>query len=90
MQLRDFDLAAAVTAWLRSLPGVLTDPSSPFWWPTLVAAGVAGVVLAMVAGVSLRQVPREFFPHSRREMLRSQAVTAAARSKSRSCINRVG
>jgi sterol desaturase/sphingolipid hydroxylase (fatty acid hydroxylase superfamily) len=77
MTLTDFDLGAAVTAWLSSLRGLLSNPESPFWWPSLVAAGVAGVIVAVVAGAKLRDVPREMFPHSRRDMLREFPVDVA-------------
>ena len=51
MPFADFDLMAALGAWLRWLGGVLTVPASPVWWPTLLLAALAGLVLAALAGL---------------------------------------
>lgn len=77
MTLPDYDPAEAASRWLDSLSGLLTDAASPFWWPTLLAAGVAAVLLSLFAGVRLRDIPRALFPHSRADMLRELPVDIA-------------
>lgn len=77
MTFPEYDPVAATVRWLDTLPRVLTEPASPFWWPTLLAAGVAAVVLVLFAGAQLRQVPQLLFPHGRREMLRELPVDLA-------------
>jgi sterol desaturase/sphingolipid hydroxylase (fatty acid hydroxylase superfamily) len=78
MSIPDFDLAASAQAWLRTLPGLFTDAASPFWWPSLVLAGLAGVAMAWLAGARhWREVPRRLFPHDRRTALRELPVDLA-------------
>jgi sterol desaturase/sphingolipid hydroxylase (fatty acid hydroxylase superfamily) len=77
MTLNDYDPADQAGKWLGSLSGVLTEPVSPFWWPTLLAAAVGAVIFAWLAGVRLAELPRQLFPHSRAAMLRELPVDIA-------------
>lgn len=54
-----YDPLGAVLEWLGSLAGILTDPASPFWWPTLIAVLVGMGIVAATTGASWREVRRE-------------------------------
>jgi sterol desaturase/sphingolipid hydroxylase (fatty acid hydroxylase superfamily) len=77
MQFPDYDPVDQAEKWLDSLAALVTAPSSPFWWPTLLAAGIGAVVFALLAGIRLQDLPRQFFPHSRAAMLRELPVDIA-------------
>lgn len=77
MQIPDFDPAGGMEQWLRTLPVLLTDPVSPFWWPSLLTAGLAALGAAILAGIRLREVPRMLFPGQRRAYLRELPVDIA-------------
>lgn len=55
----DYDPLTATWNWLASLAGILTDPASPFWWPTLIAALIGVGIAAWATGASLREARRE-------------------------------
>ena len=40
-----FDLGSSLTTWLKSMPGIVTELNSPFWWPTLAIAAVGAVAI---------------------------------------------
>lgn len=77
MQLPEFSLLVALHDWLRSLAGTLTDPVSPFWWPSLVVAALGGAALAALAGLRLGDMRRHFVPERRRAYLRELPVDLA-------------
>ena len=77
MQLPDFSLLQALGDWLRALAGTLTDPVSPFWWPSLVVAAIGGAVLAALAGLRLGDLRRHFVPERRRAYLRELPIDLA-------------
>lgn len=56
-----YSLLAALRDWLASLSQMLTDPASPFWWPTLIAM-VGGIVLAFVLAPPSRRRLRDALP----------------------------
>jgi sterol desaturase/sphingolipid hydroxylase (fatty acid hydroxylase superfamily) len=58
----DYDPLTAAWNWLASLGGILTDPGSPFWWPSLIAAVVGFGIAAAVAGGNWRAARREALP----------------------------
>jgi len=58
----DYDPLTAAWNWLASLAGILTDPHSPFWWPTIVAAVIGFGIAAAVAGMNLRAARAEALP----------------------------
>jgi sterol desaturase/sphingolipid hydroxylase (fatty acid hydroxylase superfamily) len=62
MTLPPYDPLTAAWNWLASLAGILTDPGSPFWWPTLIAAVVGFAIAAAVTGSSWRAARREALP----------------------------
>lgn len=64
-----YDIATALQAWLASIPRMLTDPESPFWWPTLVATLLGVAVFAAVARLSWRRLRAEALPGDRRAYL---------------------
>ena len=66
MQDAGYDLEDVVTSWLHSLAGTVTDAASPFWWPSLLAAGLAGVAIAFVARLRLADIPKLVTPEQRR------------------------
>lgn len=55
----DYDPLTASWNWLASLAGILTDPGSPFWWPTIIAALLGFAISAWVTGRSLREARAE-------------------------------
>jgi sterol desaturase/sphingolipid hydroxylase (fatty acid hydroxylase superfamily) len=57
-----YDPLTATWNWLVSLTGILTDPGSPFWWPTLIAAVLGFFIAALVAGANLRAARAEALP----------------------------
>ncbi|HYF08907.1 MAG TPA: sterol desaturase family protein, partial [Acetobacteraceae bacterium] len=65
-----YDPLGAVLEWFRSLAGILTDPNSPFWWPTLVAILVGMGIVAVTTGASWREVRREALGGDPRRFLR--------------------
>ncbi len=73
----DYNPLTAAWNWLATLAGVLTDPGSPFWWPTIVAALVAFVVAGFVTGASLREMRQQAMPAPPRRFLRQMAEDAA-------------
>jgi len=77
MTFPDYDPAVEAGKWFDSLTAVLTAPASPFWWPTLLAAGLGAVLFAWLAGIRLAELPRQLFPHSRAAMLRELPVDIA-------------
>lgn len=77
MPFPEYDLSAALTTWVHSLEGTLTEAASPFWWPSLVVAGLAGLVIAKLAGVRFVEVHRTITPDQRRAYLREFPVDLA-------------
>lgn len=77
MPFPEYDLEEAFGNWVHSLEGTLTDPVSPFWWPSLIVAGLAGLVIARVAGVRFVEVHRQVTPDQRRAYLRELPVDLA-------------
>ncbi len=68
-----YDPLTAAWNWLRSLAGLLTEPGSPFWWPTLVVALVAFGVLGLATRASLREMRAQAMPVTMRAFLRQAA-----------------
>jgi sterol desaturase/sphingolipid hydroxylase (fatty acid hydroxylase superfamily) len=60
----DYDPLTATWNWLGSLAGILTQPSSPFWWPTLIAAVLGFGIMAVVTGRSLAAARAEALPRA--------------------------
>ncbi len=60
----DYDPLTATWNWLGSLAGILTQPSSPFWWPTLIAAVLGFGIMAVVTGRSLAAARAEALPRT--------------------------
>jgi len=77
MTFPDYDPAVEAGKWIDSLAGVLTAPSSPFWWPTLLVAGFGALLFAWLAGIRPGELMRQLFPHSRAAMLRELPVDIA-------------
>jgi sterol desaturase/sphingolipid hydroxylase (fatty acid hydroxylase superfamily) len=75
--LHGYDLGLALHHWLHALAGTLTDPASPFWWPSLLAAGAAGIAVAIVARLRLADIPQRIAPAQRRAFLRELPVDLA-------------
>lgn len=69
----EYDPLTAAWNWLHSLAGLLTEPGSPFWWPTLVAALLAFGVIGLVTRASLREMRAQAIPVSGRAFLRQAA-----------------
>ena len=65
-----YDPIAAVWNWLTFVPRMLTDPSSPFWWPTLLAILLGVALLAALTGASWRQYRHQAPPGGWRVFLR--------------------
>ena len=72
-----YDPLTAAWNWLHSLLGLLTEPGSPFWWPTLLAAAAAFVVLGFVTRASLREMRAQAIPVGGRAFMRQMAEDAA-------------
>ena len=69
-----YDPLTAAWNWLVSLAGILTDPGSPFWWPTIAVAVLGIGVAAFAARRSLREMRQEAIPANRAEMWRQLPV----------------
>lgn len=54
-----YDPLTAAWNWLASLAGILTDPQSPFWWPTIIGALAGFAIAAWTTGASWRAARRE-------------------------------
>jgi sterol desaturase/sphingolipid hydroxylase (fatty acid hydroxylase superfamily) len=74
MTLAEYDPLTAAWAWLRSLAGILTEPSSPFWWPTLIAAVLGFAIAAAVTGHGLAAARREALPRANARFWRQLPV----------------
>lgn len=77
MPIPDYDLEQALYDWGHTLAGTLTDAASPFWWPSLIAAGIAGIIVAVVARVKFADLPQQIPPDGRRHYLRELPVDLA-------------
>ena len=77
MPFPEYDLEEALSGWGNALAGTLTDPVSPFWWPSLLLAGAAGIVIAVVARMRLADIPRRITPEQRRAFWRELPVDLA-------------
>lgn len=71
-----YDPLTATWNWLAHLPRLLTEPGSPFWWPTIIAAGLALVVMGLVSRASIAEMRRQALPCAPRRFLRQLAVDA--------------
>jgi sterol desaturase/sphingolipid hydroxylase (fatty acid hydroxylase superfamily) len=60
----DYDPLAAAWHWLGSLAGILTDPHSPFWWPSLLAALLGFGIVATLTGAGWRAARAEALPRA--------------------------
>ncbi|MBR0674488.1 sterol desaturase family protein [Neoroseomonas soli] len=69
-----YDPLTAAWNWLVSLAGILTDPGSPFWWPTIAVAVLGIGVAAFATRRSLREARQEAIPRNRAEMWRQLPV----------------
>lgn len=72
-----YDPLTAAWNWLHSLAGLLTEPGSPFWWPTLIAALLAFGVIGFVTRASVREMRAQAVPVGGRAFLRQMAEDAA-------------
>jgi len=69
-----YDPFTATWNWLAHLPGLLTEPGSPFWWPTIIAAALALVVMGLVSRASLAEMRRQAMPGAPRRFIRQLLV----------------
>lgn len=69
----DYDPLTAAWNWLHSLAGLLTEPASPFWWPTLIAALLAFGVIGLATRASLQEMRAQAVPVGGRAFLRQAA-----------------
>ena len=69
----EYDPLTAAWNWLRSLPGLLTEPDSPFWWPTLLVAVLAFVAIGLGTRASLREMRAQAVPLAGPAFLRQTA-----------------
>ena len=60
----DYDPVTATWNWLASLGRILTDPGSPFWWPTIVAAVIGFGIAAVATGRGWRAPRAEALPRA--------------------------
>jgi sterol desaturase/sphingolipid hydroxylase (fatty acid hydroxylase superfamily) len=70
----DYDPLAAAWDWLGSLARILTDPHSPFWWPSLLAALVGFGIVATLTGAGWRAARAEALPRATRRFWRQMPV----------------
>lgn len=66
----DYDPLTAAWNWLHSLAGLLTEPASPFWWPTLIVALLAFGVIGLATRASLREMRAQAVPVGAHAFLR--------------------
>jgi sterol desaturase/sphingolipid hydroxylase (fatty acid hydroxylase superfamily) len=64
MTMPAYDPLSAAWNWLVSLAGILTDPSSPFWWPSIAVAVIGFGLAAWATGTRLRDARREALPRA--------------------------
>ncbi|MBW6396260.1 sterol desaturase family protein [Roseomonas sp. HJA6] len=76
MTWHDYDPLTAAWNWLRSLAGVLTEPGSPFWWPTIIAAALAFLAIGFFTRASFREMRRTVVPLPGRSFLRQTCQDA--------------
>ncbi|HWT08231.1 MAG TPA: sterol desaturase family protein [Roseomonas sp.] len=69
----EYDPLTAAWSWLRHLAGVLTEPGSPFWWPTLLITLAAFVAMGLVTRASWREMRAQSVPVTGRAFLRQTA-----------------
>ncbi len=69
-----YDPLTAAWNWLLHLGGVLTEPGSPFWWPTLIVTAGAFVVIGVATRASLKEMRAQSVPVTGRAFLRQTAV----------------
>ena len=60
----------ALRDWLGSVPQMLTNPDSPFWWPTLLAILVGVALFAAITHASARQLRETALPGGWRPFLK--------------------
>ena len=59
-----YDPLTAAWNWLAHIPGLLTEPGSPFWWPTIIVALLAFVVMGLVSRASIAEMRRQAMPNA--------------------------
>ncbi|MBR0650332.1 sterol desaturase family protein [Roseomonas terrae] len=69
----DYDPLTAAWNWLAYLRGLLAEPGSPFWWPTLIVAVLAFAVIGLVTRASLKEMRAQAVPVRGRAFLRQAA-----------------
>jgi sterol desaturase/sphingolipid hydroxylase (fatty acid hydroxylase superfamily) len=74
MRPADYDPLTAAWNWLSSLAGILTDPASPFWWPSIAVALLGFGIFAWATGVGWRAARREALPRDARRFWRQLPV----------------
>jgi sterol desaturase/sphingolipid hydroxylase (fatty acid hydroxylase superfamily) len=74
MTLPAYDPLTAAWNWLASLAGILTEPGSPFWWPTLIAAVIGFAIAALATGGNWRAARREALPRTSARFWRQMTV----------------
>lgn len=72
-----YDPLTAAWQWLVSLAGTLTEPGSPFWWPTILLAVLAAVGMGLAAGRSVAEIRRQALPCDGRRALRHLGIDLA-------------
>jgi sterol desaturase/sphingolipid hydroxylase (fatty acid hydroxylase superfamily) len=68
-----YDPLTAAWTWLHSLAGLLSDPASPFWWPSLIVALIAFGVIGLATRASLHEMRAQAIPVGGRAFLRQAA-----------------
>jgi sterol desaturase/sphingolipid hydroxylase (fatty acid hydroxylase superfamily) len=72
-----YDPLTAAWQWLGALAGTLTEPGSPFWWPTILVAVLAMIGMGLAAGRSLAEIRRQALPCDGRRALRHLGIDLA-------------
>jgi hypothetical protein len=72
-----YDPLTAAWQWLGALAGTLTEPGSPFWWPTILVAVLAVIGMGLAAGRSLAEIRRQALPCDGRRALRHLGIDLA-------------
>lgn len=70
MSFAEYDPLVAMWNWLDTLAHLLVAPSSPFWWPSLVAILVGLILVKVARHVSWQELRRDVMPGGPRRYLR--------------------